>query len=196
MRQRWTNPDIDFIIKNYNLYGAKFCANHLKCSIRRVRIKASRLKIIKKISGNKKVCLACFKLKKVSEFSPAKKCKLRVQSKCKQCRALWESNRKKTDKTYRIIHSIRNRIRIAIKKNVKHGKSLELLGCSINFLKSFLSKKFKPNMTWNNWGKWHIDHIKPCASFDLSNPEEQKKCFHYSNLQPLWAKENLSKGKQ
>ena len=50
-------------------------------------------------------------------------------------------------------------------------------------------------MTWNNHGiyTWHIDHIKPCDSFDLSNEEDQKKCFHYTNMQPLWALENLSK---
>jgi len=50
-------------------------------------------------------------------------------------------------------------------------------------------------MTWSNYGKgWHIDHIKPCASFDLSNPEQQKICFHYTNLQPLWAIDNIKKG--
>jgi len=49
-------------------------------------------------------------------------------------------------------------------------------------------------MSWNNHGEWHIDHIKPCTSFDLSKLSEQKKCFHYKNLQPLWAKDNLSKG--
>ena len=49
-------------------------------------------------------------------------------------------------------------------------------------------------MTWENHGEWHIDHIKPCASFNLLNEDEQKKCFHYTNLQPLWASENLSKG--
>jgi hypothetical protein len=49
-------------------------------------------------------------------------------------------------------------------------------------------------MSWNNYGKWHLDHIKPCASFDLSKKQEQKICFHYSNFQPLWAKDNLIKG--
>jgi hypothetical protein len=51
-------------------------------------------------------------------------------------------------------------------------------------------------MTWENWALdgWHIDHIRPCCSFDLTDPEQQKKCFHYSNLQPLWAEENWSKG--
>jgi len=49
-------------------------------------------------------------------------------------------------------------------------------------------------MNFDNYGKWHLDHIKPCASFDLSKPEEQQKCFHYTNLQPLWAKDNLTKG--
>lgn len=48
-------------------------------------------------------------------------------------------------------------------------------------------------MTWQNYGQWHVDHIRPCASFDLSKPEEQRACFHYANLQPLWGEENLRK---
>ena len=55
-------------------------------------------------------------------------------------------------------------------------------------------KKFVSGMSWENYGKWHIDHIKPCASFNLLEEDEQKKCFHYTNLQPLWAKDNLKKG--
>jgi hypothetical protein len=70
-----------------------------------------------------------------------------------------------------------------------------LLGCSINFLKKYLEDRFKEGMLWRNYGiyGWHIDHIIPCYNFDLSKLEEQNKCFHYSNLQPLWAKENWSK---
>ena len=61
-------------------------------------------------------------------------------------------------------------------------------------VKGFLEAKFKEGMTWENHGEWHIDHIKPCVSFNLLDENEQKKCFHYTNLQPLWASENLSKG--
>lgn len=71
---------------------------------------------------------------------------------------------------------------------------MELTGCELNVLKEFLESKFKQGMSWENHGEWHIDHIKPCCKFDLEDEEEQKKCFHYTNLQPLWAKENLSKG--
>ena len=74
---------------------------------------------------------------------------------------------------------------------------MKLIGCSIESLKNYLEKQFKKDMTWHNHGLygWHIDHIRPCISFDLIKKSEQKKCFHYTNLQPLWAKENLSKGK-
>ena len=77
----------------------------------------------------------------------------------------------------------------------KSAATLELLGCSVEELKKHLENQFIKGMTWNNYGLhgWHIDHIKPCASFDLTKEEEQRKCFHYTNLQPLWAKDNLSK---
>lgn len=75
----------------------------------------------------------------------------------------------------------------------KTRNSQKLLGCSIDKLRECLESKFQPGMSWNNYGEWHIDHIKPCRSFDLSIESEQLKCFHYTNLQPLWAKDNLSK---
>ena len=191
----FTNQEIDFLKIHYNDFGAKYCANYLNCSTGRIRRKASNLGLMYlPIPNHYKICRGCWEKKLLSEFSPHKIAQLGIQSKCKICRAKWESNRKKYDKNYRILHVIRNRIRVAIKNNVKRGKSLELLGCSILELKKFLTSKFQPGMTWENHGKWHIDHIKPCSFFDMSKPEEQKKCFHYTNLQPLWAKDYLSKG--
>ena len=69
-----------------------------------------------------------------------------------------------------------------------------LIGCSIEELKQHLEKQFTLGMNWKNYGYgWHVDHIKPCAFFDFSKEEEQKKCFNYTNLQPLWATENFKK---
>lgn len=93
-----------------------------------------------------------------------------------------------------LIDRLRKRIWDAIKNNYKSAHTLELLGCSIESLRIHLQKQFTKGMSWSNYGKWHIDHIKPCASFDLFKPKEQRKCFNYTNLQPLWAEDNLRKG--
>ncbi len=68
-----------------------------------------------------------------------------------------------------------------------------LIGCEIDYLMFHIQEQFTEGMNWNNYGEWHIDHRKPCASFDLSKPNAQRKCFHFSNLQPLWAIENIKK---
>jgi len=94
----------------------------------------------------------------------------------------------------RIAQNIRTRIRLALKGKHKSKSSQELIGCTYKYLMSYLETKFEDGMSWNNHGEWHIDHIRPCASFDLTDPEQQKQCFHYTNLQPLWALENMSKG--
>ncbi len=77
---------------------------------------------------------------------------------------------------------------------IRKPKNWKFYVCGI--AREHLEKQFKEGMTWENHGLygWHIDHIIPCASFDLTDLEQQKKCFHYTNLQPLWAKENLIKG--
>ena len=102
--------------------------------------------------------------------------------------------RRKTDKNFKLVSNFRTRIYKALKNNSKSGKTLELLGCSIEELKKHLESQFVPGMNWDNYGLWHIDHKIPCASFDLSKPEEQRKCFNYKNLQPLWAEDNIKKG--
>ena len=95
----------------------------------------------------------------------------------------------------RLIINLRRRILLALKGKNKSANAMILLGVNnVEKVWIHLEKSFKPGMTRKNHGKWHIDHIKPCASFDLTKPEEQAKCFHYTNLQPLWASENLAKG--
>jgi hypothetical protein len=104
-------------------------------------------------------------------------------------------NKNKKDINHRIRWSLRARINAAIKKNTKSDNTINLIGCSIEFLRGYLESRFQIGMTWENYGfyGWHIDHIKPCASFDLTDKEQQKICFHYTNLQPLWAIDNIKK---
>lgn len=102
--------------------------------------------------------------------------------------------RRKNDPIYALVRRERVRISNALKSKSKADKTQNLLGCSYSFLKSYVETLFVENMGWHNMGEWHIDHIKPLASFDLSNECEQKLAFHYTNLQPLWAIDNLKKG--
>lgn len=103
--------------------------------------------------------------------------------------------KRSVDVSFKMATALRNRVRDALNGRSKSEKFFELVGCSPKELSAYLESKFKQGMTWKNYGLkgWHIDHIRPCASFDLSNPQEQKRCFHYTNLQPLWAYENLAK---
>ena len=90
---------------------------------------------------------------------------------------------------------LRRRISCAVKNNQKAGSAVRDLGCSIDEFKIYLENKFQEGMTWENWSYsgWHIDHIKPLASFDLSNREQFLEACNYKNLQPLWAIDNLKK---
>ena len=80
-----------------------------------------------------------------------------------------------------------------LKGTSKAAEFSEIVGCTPAFLANWLENKFCSGMNWSNHGEWHIDHIRPCASFDLTDPEQQKQCFHYTNLQPLWAEDNRVK---
>lgn len=113
-----------------------------------------------------------------------------------QCCRNYTKNQYKNNIKFRITKSLRARLNIALKsQNIeKINHTFTLIGCSINELKQYIESKFANGMTWQNYGKWHIDHIMPCVSFKLEDPIEQNKCFHYTNLQPLWAEENMAKG--
>lgn len=96
---------------------------------------------------------------------------------------------------FRLQQNFRGRIAAAIRRNGKKcARTAEILGCSLDDLRRHLQEKFRPGMTWENYGSvWHVDHIMPCAAFDFSKPDHQRRCFHFSNLQPLFAKENIAK---
>ncbi len=116
--------------------------------------------------------------------------------KIQQWNTAYIRKRYKTDLNYKLKKVLRARMNMALGHNWKAARTAELLGASIPEVWNHLEKQFQPGMTRKNHGLWHIDHIKPCVTFDLSDPEQQKKCFHYTNLQPLWAFDNISKGKE
>lgn len=151
----------------------------------------------------KSLCKNC-SLKKSKEYWKINKEKIRIRKKkyhlanrsrlLERKRQLYNEKRR-DNPVYKVTHSLRQRTRNALFGRSKSQCTLKMLGCSIEFFMSYMESKFKDGMTWENYGLhgWHIDHIKPCSWFDMSKPEEQQKCFHYTNLQPLWAKDNISK---
>ena len=109
-------------------------------------------------------------------------------------RSAWDIKRRKNNPNYKLRNNLRSRIWSVLKGIHKSTSTMKLLGCSIDELWNHLESKFKPWMTKENYGLWHVDHIKPCASFDLTCPVQQLACFHYTNLQPLSATDNRRKG--
>lgn len=173
-------------------------------------------KNVKEIVINKKIkkeCTKCKVSKTLDKFYLAKN-KGTIRSACKECASKarklyyqthrketiqqttqYQNNRRKTDPGFKMKRNLRCRIYHALKSQnaKKSNRTLKLTGCTVPFLMEYIESKFKDGMTWENYGTWHMDHIYPCSKFDLTNDEEQRKCFHYTNLQPLWASENISK---
>tara|TARA_R110002167_G_C12472329_1_gene633769 strand:+ start:44 stop:838 length:795 start_codon:yes stop_codon:yes gene_type:complete len=102
--------------------------------------------------------------------------------------------RNKIDPNYRMGKNLRSRVWSALKGINKSYPTMELIGCSVDKLWNHLESKFEPWMTKENYGLWHVDHKIACAKFDLTCPEQQRVCFHYTNLQPMEAIENMRKG--
>jgi hypothetical protein len=111
-----------------------------------------------------------------------------------------KARRQQNDPDYRFRRNLRSRLHKAITRAsaAKSGKTMELVGCTVVELKVHLERQFSAGMTWENYGhgigRWNVDHRVPCASFNLTDPEQQRRCFHFSNLQPMWHPENVAKG--
>jgi hypothetical protein len=165
-------------------------------------------------SQNNKICTICTLEKPKSEF-----CKMKSQSDglnywCKSCtkektksrdwyknqysskKKKWNQQKYNLDLNYKLKSNLRCRINSILQKQktYKNNNTLKYLGCSLEFYKQYLEQQFQPDMTWENHGiLWEIDHIKPCASFNLVLEENIYKCFNYINTQPLYKSHNRSK---
>lgn len=127
-----------------------------------------------------KTCSTCKELKESSSFYKDK----RTKERCKQCRI----------KNLEKCKQLRSRLYQALKNHYKSGSAIKDLGCTVDFLKKHIELQFQDGMSWDNYSEWHIDHIKPISTFDLTDRVELLKSCNYTNLQPLWKKDNLSKG--
>ncbi len=146
-------------------------------------------------------CLHCRHIKdKCKRGHDRTKENVDVINRCKKCVSMlsvkYISTKIKVNIYFKLETRLRNRIRQAIKTNAKSGSAVKDLGCSIEFFKNYITSMFKEGMSWDNWKRdiWHLDHIQPLASFDLTNREEFLKAVHYTNMQPLWALDNIRKG--
>lgn len=174
--------------------------------------KSPRLK--ENLKEGHKICSCCKQELLLVKFKPGKG-RFEVGSNCKDCfNKKWNEYQKRTGQNkkhnklkrqtnpqWKLKQVLRCRYLDALKRHTsggrvnKHHSAIELIGCSIDFYKQYLEQQFKPDMTWENHGiLWEIDHIKPCAAFDLTNIIQQHECFIYTNTQPLYYSENRSKG--
>lgn len=163
-------------------YACKMCVNETVKVAYNKKPKKERLKYY---YTNKEKCLAKSKEYKNKNFLARR-----------EYMRNYERKKMKEDPAYMLRKYIGGRVRSAIKaqKAQKKDNLLELCGAGYNAIREHLENLFKPGMSWDNHGQWHIDHIIPISKFDLTNPDEIKKACYYKNLQPLWAHENLSKG--
>jgi len=185
--------------------------NSLKITVKEKScIKCKTLKPIKAFSshqyskdGHRSTCKPC-EVQSVRKYQKANPAKVNAAVKKWQTanrrevtkrNTAYRKRRCKVDLGFKLRGRLRNRIGSALRGKTKPGSAVKDLGCTVAELKTHLESLFQPGMTWDNWSMagWHIDHIKPLCSFDLTDPTQFKQACHYTNLQPLWAKDNLAK---
>ncbi len=180
--------------KGTRMYCCKKC-NNLQ------RNESRRKNYDKELARQRKWCQT--NRDKAAVYRATQRNKPETKEKEKQYRLANPDKQKEYQKRYRdknparkILTSLRSRIVRAINGG-KSKKTAQYLGCTFEQLKTHLESLWLPGMSWENWGygvnKWHIDHIRPCACFDLTDLGQQHKCFNYTNLQPLWHHDNILK---
>ena len=206
---------LDDFSNHKNRYDGKNTACRKCMKEYRQKRKPKRIGIL--LKPDHKICNKCKIELPFSNFWKSKMGKFGLRTTCKECANLdnkkykkdtgWENNRRKerrkTDVQFWIKNILRGRLYDALQQHTKGYKvtkkhsALTLLGCTMEELESHLESKFRDGMTWDNKGSyWEVDHKLPCASFDLTDPDQQKLCFHYTNLQPLSIHDNRSKRSQ
>jgi len=200
-------------------YSESVCLSELK----KRGIPVRKKKWVLALERGRKVCFKCKEEKTLDQFFANKFLRDGVTTWCRDCtkksNKKWHDNnveyhrglnnehyllhkkekhakrmeRLHTDPKARLIHHLRSRLN-AFFGGKKPAHTMDLVGCSLEVLKAHIESLFTDGMTWGNYGEWHVDHIIPMAKIDLANPESIWKICHYTNLQPLWAKDNLTKG--
>jgi len=211
----FTKEQIEDIIWMFSVnYKTPYIAKKYKCShqtilrlLQRNNINTSKQHIYV-LESQQLYCKYCDTVKHFDEFNANTLSKFGKRTRCRACESkvrnkeylrIYQCNRRKTDISYRLCNNLRRRLLAALNGKNKSASTLTLLGCSIEELKSHLQSTALKNgyndFDINNYsGKdYHVDHICPCSSFNLKDEKEQRKCFHYTNLQILTAKENFKK---
>ena len=182
-----------------------------KCLNERYHEKRREKGIVPRILGGgaeegKKRCPTCGVIKDIDCFGKRFATADKLSSQCKECMRKYQIatkdrinkyhiERRARDENFRLAKNLRGRMGNVMKGRSKSASTMDLIGCTIEELWLHLECQFSEGMTRKNHGAdgWHVDHIVPCANFDLTDPEQQRICFHYTNLQPLWATDNLRK---
>lgn len=183
------------------------------------RQKLNRDAVVVTNSREKKECHKCRHVKSFAEFRINLKSSDNRSNICEQCtpKSQWtKEDQQRSELKYRLANPekirekykkqgkrINRRVRCSLNHRIseallakctrKSNKTSHYVGCSLEFLKAWIEYQFLPDMSWQNYGDWHIDHVVPCCKFDLSKEDEQLHCFNWTNLQPLWARDNLQK---
>lgn len=106
----------------------------------------------------------------------------------------YENRQRKENPQWRLAKNLRNRLRKALRGETTGVSAVRDLGTSIPEFQKYIANLFEEGMTWENYGEWHLDHIVPLSAFDLTDEDQVRVACHYTNIQPLWAEDNMRKG--